>query len=107
MSQPGEVTHVRKVTSVLPIVKGAAGWSDCRVRSVMRSVACCQGRCKLVGPSCSLCHATSRPLSRALQVGRPITSALPCDQPRCRAIGRPQSGVLRIDRDFKSSSCLC
>ncbi|RWW74843.1 hypothetical protein BHE74_00017185 [Ensete ventricosum] len=41
---------------------------------------CCHERCRLVGPSHSLCHAASCPLLGALQVGQPVASSLPCDQ---------------------------
>ncbi|RRT39195.1 hypothetical protein B296_00055712 [Ensete ventricosum] len=46
----------------------------------MSPVACCQGRCWLVGPSRRLCHVASRLLSGALLVGRPVMLVLPCRQ---------------------------
>ncbi|RZS27988.1 hypothetical protein BHM03_00061560 [Ensete ventricosum] len=52
-----------------------------RNRFAMPPVACRQGRYILVGPSRSLCYATSRLSSGALQVGRPVAFALPCHQP--------------------------
>ncbi|RWW13747.1 hypothetical protein GW17_00022530 [Ensete ventricosum] len=46
----------------------------------MSLVACCQGHCRLVGPSRWLCHAASRMLSGALQAGQLVALALPCHQ---------------------------
>ncbi|RWW24383.1 hypothetical protein GW17_00011324 [Ensete ventricosum] len=42
----------------------------------MPPAAYCQGCCKLVGSSHSLCHAACCSLSGALQAGRPVASAL-------------------------------
>ncbi|RWW02128.1 hypothetical protein BHE74_00026585 [Ensete ventricosum] len=42
------------------------------------AVACCQGCCRLVGPSRWLYHAVSRLLSGALQADRLVALALPC-----------------------------
>ncbi|RRT54674.1 hypothetical protein B296_00026372 [Ensete ventricosum] len=41
---------------------------------------CCQGYCRLVDLSHSLCHAASRLLSVVLQADRPVAFALSCRQ---------------------------
>ncbi|RZS05164.1 hypothetical protein BHM03_00035647 [Ensete ventricosum] len=61
-----------------PAIKGTTGWSARHVRSAMQPAARCQRRARLVGPSRPLCHLANRPLSEALQAGRPVASALPC-----------------------------
>ncbi|RWW20958.1 hypothetical protein GW17_00014901 [Ensete ventricosum] len=43
--------------------------------------AFCQGCCRMVGPSCWLCHAVSRLQAGASQAGRPLASTLPCRRP--------------------------
>ncbi|RWW57787.1 hypothetical protein BHE74_00035397 [Ensete ventricosum] len=48
-----------------PAIKGVAGWSTLRIRSAMSPAARYQGHCRLVGPSCPLCHVASRSLSKA------------------------------------------
>ncbi|RWV82006.1 hypothetical protein GW17_00056533 [Ensete ventricosum] len=83
----------------LSAVRGVAGWSARRIRSTMPPTAYCQGCCRLVGPSCLLCHAAICLLSRVPHADRPIASALPC-----HAVGRPLSSALWIDRDSGSFS---
>ncbi|RWW65161.1 hypothetical protein BHE74_00027544 [Ensete ventricosum] len=92
MNHPGEVTRIRKLTSVTlrrgnsisisPFAgrRGTVGWSACRVGSAMPPATHCQGYCSLVGPTRLLYYAVNRLLSGALFVGQPDTSALPCYQ---------------------------
>ncbi|RZR79659.1 hypothetical protein BHM03_00005449 [Ensete ventricosum] len=82
----------------------------------MLPTAYCQGACRLVGLSRLAYHAAVRPLSRALQAGRPVALALSSHQPPvgkgatdwstrcicsamlstpCRTIGRLLLGALR------------
>ncbi|RRT71278.1 hypothetical protein B296_00001984 [Ensete ventricosum] len=82
----------------------------------MLPTAYCQGACRLVGLSRLACHVAVRPLSRALQAGRPVVLALSSHQPPigkgatdwstrcicsamlstpCRTIGHLLSGALR------------
>ncbi|RWW18761.1 hypothetical protein GW17_00017228 [Ensete ventricosum] len=75
MSQPNEVTRVRKLDSM-----GCCGPIDKSQLLAIPPTTYRQGRCSLVGPSRSLCHAASYLPSKALQVGRPVAFALPCHQ---------------------------
>ncbi|RZS02835.1 hypothetical protein BHM03_00032926 [Ensete ventricosum] len=60
--------------------RGIVGWSTRHIGFAMSLVACCQGHCRLVGPSRWLCHAASRMLSGVLQAGQLVALALPCHQ---------------------------
>ncbi|RWW82726.1 hypothetical protein BHE74_00008793 [Ensete ventricosum] len=97
MSQPGEVTRVRKVASVVwrrdSTIPTSGRFLRKRSASTLYAghiiaivpdtppAACCQGCCRLVSLSHSFCHAASRLLSGVLQAGQPVASALPCCQP--------------------------
>ncbi|RRT65995.1 hypothetical protein B296_00013468 [Ensete ventricosum] len=64
-----------------PTVRGAVGWLARRVWPATLPSARCQGHCRLVGLSRSLCQATNRLLVGVPQVGQPIASAPPCHWP--------------------------